>query len=247
MRKSFKKTFRKPHPAVMLSFLGACTFCALFWFVQIRMLRQAAQNSSVLVVSDEGGQERAANTIKYSEEESDEEIQSDLITDEESDKESAMLFGDFININKRNAIGQRAADSNLLPIEMVEPNFEVFADANRVKFPPNLSEKVYMDYYISPDKEEDYTDLYYSSIQAKDATSRKSVTIYYSNTHEGVSHFIVEQENALNSRINEVNLVIYQWYNQYFTEFTLGDTIFSVEAKELSQVEFVNVLKSIIR
>lgn len=116
---------------------------------------------------------------------------------------------------------------------------------NRIVVPDDLENFDGYMLYTREDKNSDYTILNsYVYSYFNDAVS-KDVRIAFSSTNRPVRDYFFEQVGKI-SKINDIELTIYQYEEMYFTEFVFDHYSFDIEASGLNMDEFISLLESII-
>lgn len=98
-----------------------------------------------------------------------------------------------------------------------------------------ITKKIYID-----DKHFNYYETVFESIDGN-----RFIIINYSKENKPLN--IYSLENPEPSRINGNNLIIYSHNDKYISEFTYKKMNYLIETEDLSEIEFIKLLKSIIK
>lgn len=86
-----------------------------------------------------------------------------------------------------------------------------------------------------------YSYIYYNE------KNERSINISFSNNNEPVRDYFFTEENSKISKINNIELKIYNYEKIYFTEFIYNDYYFDIETRNITQEELITLLASIIQ
>ena len=117
---------------------------------------------------------------------------------------------------------------------------------NRIAVPNDLENFNGYMLYTRQDQNSDYTNLNCYVYSYFSTTVGKDVRIAFSNKNKPVRDYFFEQVGKI-SKINNIELTIYQYEDIYFAEFVFDDYFFDIEVQGLSETEFTVLLESIIK
>ncbi len=86
-----------------------------------------------------------------------------------------------------------------------------------------------------------YSYIYYNE------KNERSINISFSNNNEPVRDYFFTEENSKISKINNIELKIYNYEKIYFIEFIYNDYYFDIETRNITQEELITLLASIIQ
>lgn len=99
----------------------------------------------------------------------------------------------------------------------------------------NITKKIYVN-----DKHFNNYETLFESIDGK-----RLIIISYSKENKPLNFYRLENQES--SRINGNELIIYSYNEKYIAEFTYKKMNYLVETEKLSEIEFIKLLKSIIK
>lgn len=113
--------------------------------------------------------------------------------------------------------------------------------------PSDLNKSTYHGIYTKGDQDDDYNVLncyvynYYNEID------NKNIRIAFSNENKPIRDYHFSENGSTKSRINEHDLIIYQYAETYFVEFSYKDYNFDIETNNITLEELTLLLTSIIK
>ena len=120
--------------------------------------------------------------------------------------------------------------TNVENIEILE-NIKIPEDFNNTKY--NL---IYVDNELN-----NYNYIY------NNTKNQRSINISFSNENKPIRDYFFTEENSEISKINNVELKIYNYEKSYFAEFTYKGYYFDIETCDITQEELINLLTSIVK
>lgn len=165
----------------------------------------------------------------------------DLSTNENSQENNI----DSIYINELYEVSSGDADIKI--VDNVEiKGYDELADLN---VPSELSKRSSYAIYVNEanNKENEYSVLNNYVISYSNSSSDKSITIAFSKDNKPFRDYDFISDDGKTSIINNLELKIYKCSALYFTEFSYKNINFEIESEGITETEFVNLLKSIIK
>lgn len=167
---------------------------------------------------------------------------SSFLEEKRENKEVIETMKDTININNMsNQKGLLKIDGNIKEANNVFiPYYDVLSNLN---VPSYLEEKDYAIYVKSNPDINNYDKViqYVKSFYNDD----KSIEINYSQENEPVRDYLFQDGEV--SVINNFKLVIYKYENSYMTKFKYKDLFIDIETTNITEEQFLNLIKSIIK
>lgn len=98
------------------------------------------------------------------------------------------------------------------------------------------------------DKEDkDYGKINNYEFWFKNTNNNRKIIICISDKNEPISSINIDINNSSKSTINNVQLIIYKYDNKFISKFDYKDYKFVIETTDITENEFINLLKSIIK
>lgn len=167
---------------------------------------------------------------------------SSFLEEKRENKEVIETMKETININNMsNQKGLLKIDGNIKEANNVFiPYYDVLSNLN---VPSYLEEKDYAIYVKSNPDINNYDKViqYVKSFYNDD----KSIEINYSQENEPVRDYLFQDGEV--SVINNFKLVIYKYENSYMTKFKYKDLFIDIETTNITEEQFLNLIKSIIK
>ena len=91
-----------------------------------------------------------------------------------------------------------------------------------------------------------YNILYNYVISYTDKENFQELTISYSKKYIPLKEYSYEAETFIPSKINNLDLVIYEYQENYFTEFSYHNLNYNITASNITKEELITFLKSLI-
>ncbi len=137
-----------------------------------------------------------------------------------------------------------ANDSLTTDVENIEilENIKIPEDFNNTKY--NL---IYVDNEKNKMEEKEYSQLNNYNYIYNNTKNQRSINISFSNENKPIRDYFFTEENSEVSKINNVELKIYNYEKSYFTEFIYKGYYFDIETCDITQEELINLLTSIIK
>ena len=145
-------------------------------------------------------------------------------------------------------------DMNVYSKELSAPEYYNHYLAREFTIPSYLTNTKYFTIHSLTDDTNCHTDntptslsdiLKYQLIYSNDKS--QSIIISYSLDNYPVHDYIITYEYQKPSHINGFNLIIYSYQNKYLTSFKYQDIYYDIETENISENDFINFLKSIIK
>ena len=131
--------------------------------------------------------------------------------------------------------------TNVENIEILE-NIKIPEDFNNTKY--NL---IYVDNEKNKMEEKEYSQLNNYNYIYNNTKNQRSINISFSNENKPIRDYFFTEENSEISKINNVELKIYNYEKSYFAEFTYKGYYFDIETCDITQEELINLLTSIVK
>lgn len=152
---------------------------------------------------------------------------------------------DIIHINHFDGIGLGKVDADIKEINDI--NIPYFDILSHKEIPNDFDGERLSAIYIKETKDsKDYNLLNNYSFSYYNTSNDRSIIIAFSNTHQPMRDYYLDESGKI-SKINNVELTIFQYENTYMTTFTYKNYHFDIETNDISQDEFITLLKSIIQ
>ncbi len=123
---------------------------------------------------------------------------------------------------------------------------DILIDGNGLKLPEDLDKTKAYVLFTKEEKSGEYTHLnsyvynYYN--EGKD----RNIRMAFSKTEKPIRDYYFNEKDAKKSNINDYELLIYNYQKIYFAEFEIKGYNFDIETENITQEEFISLLKSII-
>lgn len=155
----------------------------------------------------------------------------------------------YINSIKEEILNSLDADVKI--VDMNDDFYNLYPFVNNIVVPNDLNKSDVKIIYTrgSVDKNEynilhDYV-LTYESYE--NDFRIKNITISFSENYEPLRDYFIENKTEKVSKINNVDLKIYQYKETYLTAFKYNNINFDIETNNISENELLDLLKSIIK
>ncbi len=96
-----------------------------------------------------------------------------------------------------------------------------------------------------PEKEYDILNNY--NFVYSNTKNQRKINISFSRENEPIRDYFFTEENSQKSKINNIELKIYNYEETYFTKFIYNNYYFDIETQNITQEELITLLKSIIQ
>lgn len=141
------------------------------------------------------------------------------------------------------------ADIKRLDIKIEElvklPNYSFLKE---LKLPDDLNKKTYSEIYVKENRDsEEYTVKNNYSFVYENTKCYKTIVLAFSDKYKPLRDYLFDIENAKISKINNTEIIIYQYENSYMTTFRYNDINFDIETTDITEQEFIDLLVSIIK
>lgn len=94
---------------------------------------------------------------------------------------------------------------------------------------------------------DDYTNLNCYVYNYYNDTGARNIRLSFSQNNKPIRDYYFSKENTKTSNINNYELIIYQYNQVYFVEFSYQGYNFDIETNNITQEELISLLKSIIK
>ena len=172
----------------------------------------------------------------------------------------------YVNKIKENSLARLDCDiKTISKTELYDNNnnntanySQQFEVLKNLKVPKDLNKIEYNLIYVSDNKnnktdnvedarEKKYDILNNYSYIYYNEKNERSINISFSNNNEPVRDYFFTEENSKISKINNIELKIYNYEKIYFTEFIYNDYYFDIETRNITQEELITLLASIVQ
>ena len=149
--------------------------------------------------------------------------------------------------------------NSLHNIENAVTNFSILKD---LKIPEDFDNTEYNLIYVSSQEnnkvnnveamesqmaEKQYDILNNYSFVYSSTKNQRRINISFSKENEPIRDYFFTEENSKNSKINNVELKIYNYEETYFTKFIYNNYYFDIETRNITEEELITLLKSIMQ
>ena len=135
--------------------------------------------------------------------------------------------------------------------DSVTTNVENIEILENIKIPEDFNNTKYNLIYVNNEKnkmeEKEYSQLNNYNYIYNNKKNQRSINISFSNENKPIRDYFFTEENSEISKINNVELKIYNYEKSYFTEFIYKGYYFDIETCDITQEELINLLTSIIK
>ena len=169
---------------------------------------------------------------------------TNLVLEDIDNKNDNIVF----KINELNdKCGLLKLDMDVKIVKNNNLDFPIPFKDNSVSIPKDLDKVYKYSFYTRENiKDEDYNILYnYEIVYSND--SEKTINISYSKEHKPLRDYYFKENGNKITIINNVELKIYKFENNYFTEFKFNEYNFDIETSEVTEQELKDLLLSIIK
>ena len=157
-----------------------------------------------------------------------------------------------ININNIGNLGLACLDADMKSIEESNlTNFELF---KVLEIPNDFDDSKYYSIYVRDYKNDqkevqdsDYNILNNYTFEYYNSKNERSIDISFSDKNKPLRDYFFSEEGSKVSKIDNVELTIYNYETIYFTEFDYKGYYFDIETNDITQDELVTLLRSIIK
>ncbi len=147
-----------------------------------------------------------------------------------------------IYINKINTLNIKENDIKIKEITKLP-----YIKLTNLVIPSSLTNKKYYAYYTKKNQtSKTYNILYNYVISYTDKENFQELTISYSKKYIPLKEYSYEAETFIPSKINNLDLVIYEYQENYFTEFSYHNLNYNITASNITKEELITFLKSLI-
>lgn len=181
------------------------------------------------------------NTLKSNQKDNNSYKIADLKDNKQAEKESINIE---LKINKIEYFGQLKIDGREKEIKNIDmKNFEILSN---IKIPTDLDGRIYNEIYVKNDKTNKYDKLYnYEFSYFSKKNEKRTITIAFSDTNKPLRDYYLDEEGKI-SKINDIELKIYQYEDSYMVIFEFKNYKFDIETNSITKDELLNLLESIL-
>lgn len=101
--------------------------------------------------------------------------------------------------------------------------------------------------YIKNEDSDGFNTLNNYELHFYNTSNNRKITLLFSNSNIPIRDYEFDSVTDKESTINDIKFKIYQSENKYQTSFTFNDFNFDIESNDVTQAEFINFIKSIIK
>ena len=130
-----------------------------------------------------------------------------------------------------------------------DTNYEEISNYKFVKelsIPNDFSDKIYRKVYLNNNENNNYNERNYYQIYYKNNKSNRLIDVSFSDKYKLINNYSYD-ENVKKSKINNQEIIIYQNNQIYITSFNYDNVYFNIKTVNITENEFINLLKSIIK
>lgn len=163
------------------------------------------------------------------------------------------IFSDEINNNNNQSFTNEGAEENNINTSsnqvINDINYEKISKYNFVKelnIPNDLNDKKYQEVYIKDEYSKDYNLKNHYQIYYQNTDDNRIINLTFSDNHKLINNYS-DNEFKRKTLINNQEIIIYEDNQTYVTSFNCNDIYFYIETINITEKEFINLLKSIIK
>ncbi len=166
---------------------------------------------------------------------------ADLENNKQAEKENINIV---LNINKIEHFAQLKFDARLKEIKNIDmKNFDILSNIN---IPNDLNNKSYNEIYVKGDNTGKYDRLYnYEFSYSSSKDNERNIRVAFSDTNKPLRDYYLDEEGKI-SKINDIELKIYQYEDSYMVIFEFKNYKFDIETNSITKDELLNLLESIL-
>ena len=128
-------------------------------------------------------------------------------------------------------------------INLVWPN--ILKDG--ITLPKDLTKENGYAIYTKNSETGQYTDLNSYVYEYFNNSDKRKIRLAFSETEKPLRDYYFNTQNAKKSNINNYELVIFQYGDTFYTEFTYKEYNFDIETTNVTKTELTSLLKSILK
>ena len=117
---------------------------------------------------------------------------------------------------------------------------------NELNIPNDITDKKYREIYIKDNSSKDYIKQSNYQIYYQNSNNNRIINLTFSDKHKLINNYN-SNEFARKIIINNQEITIYENSKTYITSFSYKDIYFNIETFNITENEFNNLLKSIIK
>lgn len=181
------------------------------------------------------------NRLKNNQENNNSYKIADLENNKQAEKENINIE---LNINKIEHFAQLKFDARLKEIKNIDmKNFDILSNIN---IPNDFNNKSYNEIYVKEDNTGKYDRLYnYEFSYSSSKDNERNIRVAFSDTNKPLRDYYLDEEGKI-SKINDIELKIYQYEDSYMVIFEFKNYKFDIETNSITKDELLNLLESIL-
>ncbi len=181
------------------------------------------------------------NKLKNNQENNNSYKIADLDNNKQAEKENINIE---LNINKIEYFAQLKFDARLKEIKNIDmKNFDILSNIN---IPNDFNNKSYNEIYVKEDNTGKYDRLYnYEFSYSSSKDNERNIRVAFSDTNKPLRDYYLDEEGKI-SKINDIELKIYQYEDSYMVIFEFKNYKFDIETNSITKDELLNLLESIL-
>ena len=115
-----------------------------------------------------------------------------------------------------------------------------------MNIPNDITDKKYREIYIKDNSSKDYDKQSHYQIYYQNSNNNRIINLTFSDKHKLINNYNFN-EFTRKIIINNQEITIYENSKTYITSFSYKDIYFNIETSNITENEFNNLLKSIIK
>lgn len=163
------------------------------------------------------------------------------------------IFSDEINNNNNQSFTNEGVEENNINTSsnqvINDINYEKISKYNFVKelnIPNDLNDKKYQEVYIKDEYSKDYNLKNHYQIYYQNTDDNRIINLTFSDNYKLINNYS-DNEFKRKTLINNQEIIVYEDNQTYVTSFNCNDIYFYIETINITEKEFINLLKSIIK